>query len=396
MVMFVLLKEYFLGWHCLMSFTFRFSFVFVILFTMAGCSGVQTSGSEVKNWHQYYEPAESWESVNFAYESFAEAIRFYGPSAVPVREINIRQSVKRRHPARFSRADIVDWHKFVSFLVANRDAYPLNGFWESLSSSVQASMVECSVFGKTMPLAKQLLVVDDLNRLVQSPSFYDPSYYSSFIETHPSLSKLAARYHKLKGKKVERFNRRLISAMFPATLILPFRERRRVTEGIELCEVADPVAGRVVLYVSSPEMSPQFYLQLAHETMHLLNPSIYDWYMEGLGSVFAEHMAAIKHLDWRPWQKRFASRRKSDPYAISYFMMREIVAVAGDDMGNFLQFAFYSGQPGGEMRLDVESWLAGLNQEKQKRILAILKRYGPQINKHRGQRNALIMPTVIR
>ena len=380
----------------MISFVFRFLLVFVLFFFITGCGGLQMSGGVEKNWQQYYEPVESWQAVNFAHEAFAEAVRLYGPPAVPIGEIHIRQSVKRRHPARFSRADIVDWRLFVSFLSANRQAYPVSRFWENLSGETRSLVAKYSASRKVMSVAEQLLLIEDLNRLVQSRSLYDASYFAQFMANRPALNKLGAGYLRLKKKKLERFNRRLIGAMFTARIILPYRERRWVPEGLELCEMADSVAGRVVLYVSSPDTAPEFYLQLAHESLHLLNPSLYDWYMEGLGNVFAEQMAARNHLDWSPWQQRFASRCKKDPYAIAYNMMREIVAVAGNDMATFLKFAVYSGQPDGRMRLDIDGWLAGLNQEKQKRILAILRQYGPQINRYRGQRNSIVLPASLR
>lgn len=366
-----------------------------LCFFMAGCAGLQAPANEEKNWQQYYEPIESLTAVNFAHDALAEAVRLYGPSFFPVQEIHIRQSVKRLHPARFSRADIVDWCHFVTFLAGNRDGYPLSRLWGSLSAAARASVLDCGKSGKVMSVGEQFRLLDDLNHLVQSRSFYDARYFAQFVATHPALSKPEARFRDLQGEQLERFNRRLVEAMFPAGVLLPFRERRWVSEGIELCEVIDPAVGRVVLYVSSPEGTPEFYLQLAHETLHLLNPLLYDWYVEGLGNVFAEQMALRNHLDWQPWQQRFVARREKDPYAIAYYMMREVVAVAGDDMEHFLRFAVRSGQTRGAMRLDIDGWLATLQPEKQKLVLAILKRYGPRLERYRGQRNAFVLPRLL-
>lgn len=351
------------------------------LWLLGGMSGCAHLGAEKKDiWHQLYEPVESQEVHAFAKEAFAEAIRLYGQPDLPVREIHIRQSIRRKHPAQLARADILNWNRLAETLYTGRNISPMNRVWREFGQETRTAIAQAAR-GEDLSFVEQIRIVQGLNRLIKWREFYDPRSFDS-VTLPASVQRRARRdVRSLSRSKLERFNRSLLEALFQDRIV-PLQKWKRLARGFELCERTDGSPGRFTLYVSASPDNPEFYLQLAHETCHLLNPEVYDWHMEGLCNVFAEHMARKTGRTWQPWRKRFASRRDRDPYAIAYFMMQEVHAAAGEYMKEFVRFVVWSDRKQGRMRMDIDAWLAVLPADRREKVLDILRRYGPKLRRH--------------
>jgi hypothetical protein len=141
----------------------------------------------------------------------------------------------------------------------------------------------------------------------------------------------------------------------------------------------DEAGGVFAIHVSYDPSESTFYGQLAHEIAHLLNARLYDAYVEGLNNVFAEKLIKRAGMDWGGWEKHF--REGEDPfYAYTYFMMREVDAVAGEDaMHAFLGFARPALQDPKRMHIDINGWLETLPPSHRRDIKEIILKYRSNI-----------------
>gem|GEM_PF-5837174 len=338
-------------------------------------------------WHQHYESVEQAEVQAFVRDALAEAQRLYGPAARPVRSVHVRRSVQRRHPARLARADITDWVRFARALQAGRGRPPFGDLWAALDDRSRAALERASVRGTRPAFADQVAVVAALNRVLRSGALASSEAEETARRAGPDRDPEAQA-------ALERRGRQRLARLLPHS-VLPAPDRRvRLREGFELCETVDPARGVYALYVQSPPEVPAFWLELAHETAHLLNPRIRDWHMEGLCSVFAEHMARRTGRTWGPWGRRFAARRTRDPYAVSYELMKAVDRSAGDRMRTLLQYT--APGPRGRLRLDMEAWCETLDPPQYLDVLRALRRWGPVLERCGGRSNAFVWPEDLR
>ena len=146
--------------------------------------------------------------------------------------------------------------------------------------------------------------------------------------------------------------------------------------------IADAATGTFTIYLQKTlAIDPEIYGQLAHEIAHLLNARLYDVYVEGLCTVFAEKAYSLENKDWVPWCSQFLHDEKS-MYFLSYHMMREIWAAVGDAaMHNFLSYAVYNMGNHDNMHIDINGWIASLELSDQVRVKTIINRYASDISK---------------
>ena len=133
--------------------------------------------------------------------------------------------------------------------------------------------------------------------------------------------------------------------------------------------------GAFTIFLSRKPGNSAFHGQLAHEIAHLLNPHIYDVYIEGLNTLFAAKLLKREGLDWQQWERHFHTG--GDPfYAESYLMMQELEAIVGEQaLGRLLQHAVNSNPSGSRMHIDIGSWLATLEPaQRDKATETILSR----------------------
>ena len=357
------------------------SLLFLSLF-FSGCAGRFDNSL----WHQHYQPIEDLQALSFAEDAFALAQQHYGVSEYPVRDIHIRQSIVKKDIFLFSRADIVDFHNLSRRIFLSKEYFPEKLIWSSLDEKTR-EYVEQSASEKVLPVKGQQKIVEALNALIPSESFYQEiiSYnYTESKEQHRDIKKKDIADRK-------KYLRNFLTSHFSFCL-LPKPGKRYVLEGVEICECLAPEKGLCVLYVSAAPGDSHFFPQLAHEVFHLLSPKCYDWYVEGLSNVFSEFYCATVGHSWRPVLDDLQAGKHTDPYAISYFMMRDIQNEAGRYLNNFMEFTVWSDENNIRKHIDVTGWIKTLPHGIRGRVVKIIEQYAPSLTAHRGSLNSFILP----
>jgi hypothetical protein len=339
---------------------------------MLALAGLSQAGEEIRN-HQYYEPVNDPEALAFVDQAFAEAVRLYGQPAAPVREVFIRRSVPRRNLALLSRADVIDWKTFADKLWANRANLPYSRLWARLDESGKKLLEKCAR-GMEPDRAGRMRIIDSLNAMISDKSFY---HAEEFRDLPPEIAKAKGGFFR---SNHENLNRRLLSFMFPRCF-LPLPERKAVAEKFQLCEAES--AGRYVIYISTRPQDAEFYPALGHECCHLLNPRLFDWYIEGQCNVFSEKIARITGKSWQTWEKKF--RQGGEPYSIAYQMMKEIDAAAPNALKHLLGAA--EGRA-----IDPDRWLGALEAEDRQTAATAINRHARALAACKGQMNSFVLP----
>lgn len=168
-------------------------------------------------------------------------------------------------------------------------------------------------------------------------------------------------------------------------LSVPNDPQARIKRGFALTELNDMARGRFTIYLSQRPERYAFHGQLAHEIAHLLNARIYDTYVEGLSTAFAERFLAKDGKDWRGWP---AYLRNDDPYyGTSYFLMKAVWEAVGDHhIKSFLSYAVYSDPQRTRMHIDINAWLASLPAAQYLAVRQIIARHAPAIIQAAKQR----------
>ncbi|MCX7934988.1 MAG: hypothetical protein N3A66_06985, partial [Planctomycetota bacterium] len=274
--------------------------------------------AEVSWQHQYYEPIEDADCIREAEEAFAEAIRLYGEPASPVKEIHLRRSVRKEKIFRLSRADILDWTGLAERLSSQNLSGDCERIWSALLPPAQAALRRAGQ--EALTLEDRLAILESLNAYIAAEDRADAAAADA--------KRPRGFFSRWRRVDQERNNRERLCGLFPGIIAPLVPSPGRQAERFQLCECADAERGVYVIYVSVSPEDDEFHLQLAHEAHHLLDSALYDWYAEGLGNVFAEHWARQRGVSWEPWRALFAKGAGRDPYAIAYFMMREVAEIA--------------------------------------------------------------------
>ncbi len=332
--------------------------------------------------HRYYEPAESPEILAFVASCVSEAERLYGRAVHPVREVHVRQSQRRRHLHRLARADVCDWPQLCR-LLATRGGPVFTRVRGTLGPDGLRVVRRASAAARAPAHADQLAVVAGLNRAIASG------------ERLPDLRQPAEAHSQPRNR--EAANRSALQAALPGCL-LPAPEPALVAERFSLCERMEERPGTFVLYVNAAPGEEKFWLLLAHESAHTLNPRLYDWYVEGLNNVFARHMARKTGRSWTPFERRFARGARADAYAISYRMMEAVCgAVPKDAIRRFLACAApHPDWPARRQCIDIDRWLRSLRPGERGRARAAIAAHAEHLARQRGDVYAFPRPRAIR
>jgi hypothetical protein len=322
-------------------------------------------------WHQQYEPAENEIAYKFALEAFEEAKKILGEPVVPVRQMHIRRSVKRINMSLITRGDILEWRGFCARITD----YPP---FASLMGKDAVLVAEGIMQTGKMDFASQIKVVNAVNYALINGKFGGDEKKGFF-----------SRFFK---KSQANRNRNTLDKIAGSTL-LKYPPIKKVRKGIELCEEDKTVPGKFILYVRAKEGTPEFYLELAHEVNHLLNANIFDWYTEGLGNVFAEHMAKKTGRDWTPWEKHFRARKSTDPYAAAYYMMRGVWIAAGDRRRTIQSYTMRSRN--GKLQIDIDSWLKTLDPKRRRAVLDAISPWVKILDRIKGNTNTFKAPVAL-
>ena len=160
---------------------------------------------------------------------------------------------------------------------------------------------------------------------------------------------------------------------------LPLDTESELRKHFQLCEMVDEEAGEFAIYLSHQPDAYSFHGQLGHEIAHLLNANMYDAYIEGLNTLFAEKLLTQENLDWSGWANYFQQGNDAF-YAHTYHMMREIDEFLIDgELSNFLDFAEPISEESTEQKINIEAWLDTLSQEKRDVVKFIIFNYAARI-----------------
>jgi hypothetical protein len=321
-------------------------------------------------WHQHYRAIEEIETERFVADNLTAAMAAYGPPLIPIKEHHVRQSVKRRDYAGIRQADVTDWPLLATKVLAYQECLP------ALKAAMPSEDALRAIGqGRPPHFLERREITTRINDLIQQ----GPSESTVLLPCRPHDPQPAAH---LRDDQTSVEPADLLS---PA--ILPLASPKRGRPGVELCELGDRERGVFILYVSVPEEDGAFYAQLSHETLHMLNPFLFDWYMEGLCNVFAEEMAEKFGFPWEKMARHLESRRRQDPYAIAYYMMRELKEACGTHLNTLLHFTAWTDKARTRMHIDIQAWLHTLPPKRREAARKIISSAGKDLQRHQGRRN---------
>ncbi|WP_372796015.1 hypothetical protein [Pontiella sp.] len=174
----------------------------------------------------------------------------------------------------------------------------------------------------------------------------------------------------------------------PVTRVLFRRSRKteaaaryRIAENFSLTQCIDSTNGVFVVYIGEDPDGRNFYPLLAHESAHLLNARIMDWYMEGLATAFSEEMCAQHDKAWGDWGRHFRRTRK-DPYGRSYRMMRDLKAAFPQAYPSIIRYTRPNGKNTDWLYIDIDRWLDTLDDDGYAEALDIIEPHLKTLQKY--------------
>lgn len=147
--------------------------------------------------------------------------------------------------------------------------------------------------------------------------------------------------------------------------------RYRIGEDFSLTECIDETNGVFVIYIGVDPGDENYYGLLGHECLHLLNPHIIDWYMEGIATLFSEQVCADMDLGWGDWKRHFMRSRR-EPYAVSYRMMMALKEACPEAYPSLVRHTTTNGKGPDWFRIDIDAWLDTLPPDKCTAALEII------------------------
>ena len=148
----------------------------------------------------------------------------------------------------------------------------------------------------------------------------------------------------------------------------------RLGEDFSLTECVDSTNGVFAIYLAVDPGHRNYFPLLAHECAHLLNPFIFDWYMEGFATVFSEQMCEETGREWGDWKRHFEKTRR-EPYGLSYRMMLELKQAFPDEYPSIIRFTAENGHGTGRRYIDINAWLDTLPPGRCGEALDIISGY---------------------
>lgn len=113
------------------------------------------------------------------------------------------------------------------------------------------------------------------------------------------------------------------------------------------------------------------WLQYDHETMHVMVPGVYDFYFEGLATLFAQHRAADAGRDWAA-EMRSLMANPTSMHTQSYLMMSEMEQAIGRG-ATWRLVRYVAGE--GRRHVEADGWLTSISPTQQRAACAIIERY---------------------
>lgn len=171
--------------------------------------------------------------------------------------------------------------------------------------------------------------------------------------------------------------------------------RYLMPEDISETTCIDTTNGVFVILIGVDPDQRNYYPLLGHECMHLLNPHITDWYMEGIATVFSEQMCAEQEKDWGDWKRHF-SRTRRDPYALSYRMMKAMQEAFPDAYSQMITYAVPNGHAKPWLKIDIDAWLDSLPEDRREEALSIIEPNIGLLERRTNAQYAFDVPDVLK
>lgn len=164
-----------------------------------------------------------------------------------------------------------------------------------------------------------------------------------------------------------------------------------IGEDFSLTECIDTTNGVFVIYIGVDPGHRNYYPLLGHECMHLINPHITDWYMEGIATLFSEEACAAQNYAWGDWKRHFERSRK-EPYALSYRMMRDLKAAFPKQYPELVNHLEPNGKGPPWLHIDIDAWLDLLPATQRDEALAIIEPHVSVLKKEVNQQYSFKVP----
>ncbi len=171
--------------------------------------------------------------------------------------------------------------------------------------------------------------------------------------------------------------------------------RYRIGEDFSLTECSDSTNGVFVIYLAVDSGHPNYFPLLGHECLHLLNPYITDWYMEGLATAFSEKICKDSGREWGDWERHFRRSRR-EPYALSYRMMQELQQAFPDEYPLLLKSTAANQTHANWLRIDIDAWLDLLDEERRGTALEIIEPYVKGLKRQVSQQYDFTIPAELK
>ncbi|MEN8254605.1 MAG: hypothetical protein ABFR33_03955 [Verrucomicrobiota bacterium] len=155
---------------------------------------------------------------------------------------------------------------------------------------------------------------------------------------------------------------------------VPEARRYRLGEDFSLTECVDSTNGVFAIYLAVDPGHRNYFALLGHECAHLLNPHIFDWYMEGFATAFSEQICEAAGREWGDWKRHF-ERTRREPYGLSYRMMLELQQEFPDEYPSIIRFTAENGGGAGRRHIDINAWLETLPPDRCDVALEIISGY---------------------
>lgn len=165
--------------------------------------------------------------------------------------------------------------------------------------------------------------------------------------------------------------------------------RYPIAEDFSLTECVDPTNGVFVIYVAVDPGHPNYYALLGHECAHLLDPRIFDWYMEGFATVFSREICEQTGRGWGDWDRHFEQTRR-EPYGLSYRMMRALQAACPDEYPAIFRHTAANGS--GRRHIDIDAWLATLHPDRRRQAADIISEYADALQRRASDQYFFLPP----
>lgn len=167
--------------------------------------------------------------------------------------------------------------------------------------------------------------------------------------------------------------------------------RYRLAEDFSLTECVNASNGLFAIYLAADPGGKNYFPLLGHECAHLLDPYLFDWYMEGFATLFSEQVCAETGHGWGDWKRRFSKSRRK-PYALSYRMMRDLQREFPAEYPSIIRFTAPNGTAG-RRHIDIDAWLRTLPADRRAVALGIISDYTKVLHHKASAQYYFAIPT---